>query len=365
MKSVCIVVYRLAVGGAEQVVVEEIREFLRRGFTVRLITLCPERTHSLMSLVSASCKKDMIEFHSLFDWRALRVLAHLFRETQPDIIITQMWFANTVGRIAARWVGIHNHLLTFEQNVYDQLKLKSWKQFLVDRCFQGWCRNIAAASHAIKESLLRCGIDGRRVVVIHDAIDIARMTDANPSPIRGELGIEGKFVYLFVGRLVHQKGVDILLNAFAQQQSGVLLIVGGGEERAQLESEVEALGIHSRVFFLGVRHDIPSLMKAADCFVLASRLEGLGIVLIEAMACGIPVVATNVDGIPEAVEHGENGILVPSEDPAAFAVALRQIRENSDMRKSMGERGVERAARLFSIENHVTGILACFDKTRY
>jgi len=364
MKSVCIVVYRLAVGGAEQVVVEEIREFLRRGFTVRLITLCPERTHSLMPRVPESCKKDVIEFHSLFDWRALVTLARLFRETKPDIIITQMWFANTVGRIAARWAGAHTRVLAFEQNVYDKLELKSRKQFLVDRYLQGWCRRVAAASEAIKESLVRCGIEGRRVVVIHDAIDIARMTNATPSPIRAELGIIGAFVYLFVGRLVHQKGVDVLLNAFAQQESGVLLIAGDGEERVQLERQVDALGIAPRVFFLGVRHDIPSLMKAADCFVLASRLEGLGIVLIEAMACGIPVIATSVDGIPEAVEHGKSGILVPSEDPVALAVALRQISGDSNMRKSMGEKGVERAARLFSIETHVTGILACFEKAR-
>ena len=355
--------YRLNVGGAEQVVVEEISEFLRRGFTVRLVTLSPEHAHTLMPLVPKSCKKDVIKFHSVLDWRALRALANLFRETQPDIIITQMWFANTVGRIAARWVGAQDRVLAFEQNVYDKLKLKSWKQFFVDRYLQGWCRKIAAASGAIRDSLLRSGIDGRRVVVIYDSVTIARMTDAEPSPIRGDLGIEGKFVYLFVGRLVHQKGVDVLLNAFAQQESGVLLIVGQGEERASLESQVQALGIASRVFFLGVRHDIPSLMKAADCFVLASRLEGLGIVLIEAMACGLPIVATGVDGIPEAVEHGKNGILVPSEDPAALAAALREIRENSDMRKSMGMKGAERA-RLFSIENHVTDILACFEPLR-
>ena len=361
MKRVCVIIYNLGVGGAEQVAVAEVQEFVRRGFAVSLVTLSPDRPNSLMFDVPDECEKVMIEFRSLYDWRSLRALARLLRQMQPDIIITQMWFANTVGRIAARWARIEDRLLAFEQNVYDKLRLKSWKQFLADRLLQRWCRKVVAVSYAIKESLLRSHIDAKRVVVIHDSIDLERVVQAPPAAsIRAELGVGDAFMYLFVGRLVPQKGVDVLIAAFAKQSSGVLLIAGQGVDRASLEAQAAELGVASRVFFLGVRRDVPSLMKVADCFVLASRLEGLGMVLVEAIMSGLPVVATNVDGIPEVVEDGKTGELVAPDDIGAFAAAMQKAREDKARDESIRAYGREQMQKLFSIQAHVDAILACF-----
>ncbi len=358
MKSVTIIIHRLGVGGAEQIVVSEAREFLRRGFAVRLITLNPEREQSLIQSLPAGCEREMISFRSSLDWRALRTLARRLKEIKSDIIITQLWFANSVGRIAARMAGQQDRLLAFEQNVYDQSK--SWKQFLLDNLLQGWCRKLVAITQSVRESLMRHGIAAERIVVIHNAINIERFTKADSAPIRQELGIGDEFIYLFVGRLVRQKAVDVLLEAFARQASGILLLAGQGEDREKLKARAASLGITSRALFLGVRYDIPALMKAADCFVLASRWEGFGIVLAEAMACGIPIVATTVDGIKEVVDDGTSGILVPPEDPKAFASAMEKIREDRGLARSMGENGARRAADNFSIQKHVDDVLACF-----
>lgn len=356
MKKACIIIYNLGVGGAEQVAVSEVREFLRCGHAVHLVTLNPERSQTLMPTVPDNCQRTMVEFSSLFDVRAVYRLARCLMAIDPDIIITQLWFANTVGRLAARLAGMRERVIVFEHNVYDHLK--SWKQFFADRLLQTWCKRIIAISDGVKASLVRHGINERHITIIYNAIDIKRHADAPSASIRTELGIGDEYLFICVARLVRQKGIDILLPAFAKVD-GVLLLAGAGEDRAALEAQADALGIRSRVFFLGVRHDVPSLMKASDCFVLASRWEGFGIVLAEAMACGLPVVASGVDGIKEVVKDGETGILVPPEDPEALASALRRMQKDRGMAAAMGARGKERVQALFSIEKHVADIIAC------
>ena len=356
MKSVCIVIYHLGVGGAEKIVVDEIQEFLRRGMRVNLITLNPERPQSLMADVPEACTRDMIHFDSIFDWRSLRQLAHHFKMMQPDLIISQLWFANAVVRIAASMAGLSKRVVVFEQNVYDNLK--TWKQFLLDRLLQRRCVNIVAVSSSVKDSLVRHGIRANRIVVVFNAIDVERFANATPVSIRDELGINDAFLYLSVGRLVEQKAFDVLLDAFAKQRAGILAIAGQGEDRSKLEAQVAELGIQDRVFFLGVRHDIPNLMKAADCFVLASRWEGFGIVFAEAMAAGLPVVASNVDGIREVIVNGETGLLVPPEKRDELSDALMRIQENKELRQHLSLKGLKRARDYFSIEKHVSAILA-------
>ena len=358
MRRVCIIINRLAVGGAEYTALAQAQEFCRRGCKVSVITLNPELPKSLMPLLPSECERTGIKFHSIFDVRALRALIRALRARRPDIIITHMWYANTVGRVAAKTAGFETRTLAFEQNVYDRLSLKSRTQFFVDRLLQHWCKYVVAASKAIGESLVRCGINKKRIRVIYDAVDLSRITGARPAALRSELSLGNAFIYLFVGRLTPQKGVDVLLRSFARQGAGVLLIAGDGPERGSLEKLVGELGIEKNTFFLGVRGDVPSLMRAADCFVLASRLEGLGLVLVEAIASGLPVVASNVDGIPEVVEDGATGMLVAPEDVEAFAGAMRRAREQPlEFSPEDGLRGMEKR---FSIQKNVDDILACF-----
>lgn len=354
MKRVCIIINRLAVGGAEQMVVGEVCELLSRGYAVTLVTFAVEREHSLMPLIPEACARALIPCRSLYDLRALLALAMLFRREQPDLIITQLWLANTIGRLAARLAGTTQVLLAVEPNVYD--RVKSERQYWVDRLLQGSCARIIAISASVRDSLIRHGIRAKRITIVHNAIDLTRFADASSVNIRDELSIGDEFLYLSVGRIVPQKGVDVLLVAFAKQERGVLVIAGDGEERSLREAQATALGIADRVYFLGIRHDIPALMKAADCFVLASRWEGFGIVFAEALAAGLPIVATNVDGIREVVDDA-SGILVEPENSDALANALRRMREEGAMRARCKAHAPERA-RHFSIATHVDRLFA-------
>lgn len=142
-----------------------------------------------------------------------------------------------------------------------------------------------------------------------------------------------------IGRFTAQKNHELLIRAFAQlnpYQPVQLLLVGEGELKPQVEQLVYSLGLSERVRFLGVRSDIPELLNASDIFVLSSRWEGNPMSVMEAMAAGLPVISTAVGGVPELVEEGVSGILVPSENEQALRTAIQTLLDNPELRISMG-----------------------------
>jgi glycosyltransferase involved in cell wall biosynthesis len=151
-------------------------------------------------------------------------------------------------------------------------------------------------------------------------------------------------IILYVGRLTREKGVDILIRAAAlMREGGVRLqIVGGGPERTRLEELASSLKADNVSFLGGIsdRRDLADIYRRATVFVLPSRSEGLGCVLLEAMAAGTPIVATAVGGIPDLIRDGWNGLLVPSEDPGALAGAVNRMLTDAALRKACAENGV-------------------------
>jgi glycosyltransferase involved in cell wall biosynthesis len=192
------------------------------------------------------------------------------------------------------------------------------------------------------------GIAGRKLTVIRNGIDTARFTYLGPAP-------DGPVV--MVGRLVPAKGVDTLLRAAAivvrQQPEFRLEIAGDGEARPGLEALSAELGLGEHVRFVGNIGDVPGLLARASAVVLPSLSEGISLTLLEAMARGLPVVATRVGGNPEVVEDGVTGRLVPASDPDALAAALLSVWPASDCTREMGRAGRERVERLFDVRRMV------------
>jgi len=160
---------------------------------------------------------------------------------------------------------------------------------------------------------------------------------------------------LFVGRLAEQKGLPILLDALAKVEGATLDIAGDGPERKLLEQRVDELNISDRVKILGYQSQtqVRALLKEADLFVMSSFAEGLPVVLIEAMAAGVPVVATWVAGIPEIVRDEHNGLLVPPGDAKALAQAIRRLLNDPDLRNQFASAGRERIEQDFNIETEI------------
>ncbi len=171
---------------------------------------------------------------------------------------------------------------------------------------------------------------------------------------------EGQILVLFVGRLDETKGVPDLWEAFeraARQREDLLLVVAGaGELASDLARRVRASGLASRVRLAGFRRDAAQLFAAADLFVLPARHEAFGIVLLEAMASGTPILATRTGGIPEIVEDGRTGILVAPRDTAAMGAALLRLAGDPETRHSLGRAGAERLAQCYTLER-------CVDRT--
>ncbi len=194
--------------------------------------------------------------------------------------------------------------------------------------------------------------------VVHNGI--APVTDdaVSRDAVRRELGISERFVGIIVARLSGLKGHATLLRSVdILRRDGVdllLLIAGDGAHRAELEQQAGQLSLgEASVRFLGARSDVNELLRAADFFVLPSDTEGLPLSVLEAMAHGLPVVASNVGGIPELIEHDKEGLLVPPADPKALAAAIRTIAEDSALRRRLGEAGRRRASGEFSLATTV------------
>ena len=167
---------------------------------------------------------------------------------------------------------------------------------------------------------------------------------------------------LFVGRLVREKGIDILLKAIKilknkYSKNLKIAIVGDGELKENLNNLTVELGVNREVKFLGVRKDVKELMVSSKIFVLPSRSEGFGIVIIEAMSNMLPVIATHVGGIPELIENGKEGILVPPENSEALAREINSLLENKELREKLSKAAYKKVREKYSINAYSVRML--------
>jgi L-malate glycosyltransferase len=213
---------------------------------------------------------------------------------------------------------------------------------------------VVGVSRQVVESFLDDGMSAEKTEVIYNGIDFSRLRPKADAALRRGLGIpQDATIVATIGSLIRRKGQDILLRAFSLLDAARkrhLLIVGDGPERANLERLAAELGTAERVAFLGYSNDIGSICSASEILALASRMDSFGLVLAEAGYFGLPVVATAVGGIPEVVEDGVTGLLVPPEDPEALAAALARLIDDRDYRVQLGRAGKERVEARFSVE---------------
>lgn len=213
---------------------------------------------------------------------------------------------------------------------------------------------IVGVSRQVLDDFFQDGIPVERTQVIYNGIDFARLDKQPGTDLRPSLGIApGTVLIGAAGSLIRRKGHDVLIRALGQMEKGQeahLLIASGGPERDALERLTAELGLSARVHFLGYHDPITDLYQSCDIMALASRADAFGLVLAEAGYSRRPVVATRVGGIPEVIEDGATGFLVPPEDPQALAQALARLVADSGLRARLGEAGRLRAETRFSVQ---------------
>jgi glycosyltransferase involved in cell wall biosynthesis len=265
---------------------------------------------------------------------------------QADLVHTHLVHADVYGGASARLLGIPT---VSTRHNDDRYLLGPFRY--VDRAFARPARRLIAISDAVRAFLERAGHDPAKLVTIRYGLDELPATESHPTPAEAGVPPDAPLA-VAVGRLIAQKDHATLLRAFARVHATLpqarLAVLGSGPLESQTRALASELGLTDAVILPG-RTEIRDWLERADVFVHSSRWEGFGIVLLEAMLAGLPIVATRVSAVPEVVVDGKTGLLVEAGDPAALAAQLGALLTDLERAAALGEAGRQRALSEFSV----------------
>jgi glycosyltransferase involved in cell wall biosynthesis len=303
------------------------------------------------------------EINPIRDLVALFKMMTYIRKERFDVVHTNSSKAGILGRLAARWAGVPVIVHTAHGWAHHNFMNKWRRKFyiMLERIAEKFTDKIVAVSElSVKKALNdKIGQQGK-YCIIRSGIDIEKFTrygiDVDKEKRKWKIDPSDKVVGT-VTRLFDQKSPGDFIrmaNEILKSNGRVsFLLVGDGPLKKEMEVMMAEYKLSKKVILTGFRSDIPELLSIVDVFVLTSLWEGLPRVLPQAMAMGIPIVATCVDGIPEAVKHGQNGFLVPPKDFHALAQRTLQLIENPSLAKRMGEAGKQMVSPKFCVKEMV------------
>jgi sugar transferase (PEP-CTERM/EpsH1 system associated) len=288
-------------------------------------------------------------------------LIRKIREVRPDLVHSRNW-AGIEAVLAGKWMGVRGVVHSEHGLEADTAKSEPWRRNCFRRlAFEAADRVLSVSNQLRDLHARRTGFPARRIAVIHNGVDSDRF---RPDPslrasVRAELGIaENQYCIGCVGNLTPVKDYPTVLKAAGRldkvYKDWRMLVIGEGAERRHLEEFVHAHPEwRDRVTFLGLSHRVPELLAAMDVYVLSSLIEGISNSLLEAMASGLPAVATSVGGNPEVVVNGESGLLFPAGDFNQLAEHLLLLRQQPELRARLSQQGRRRVREEFSIDSMV------------
>lgn len=289
-------------------------------------------------------------------FRNIRRLARILREQEVDIVHTNASRSTFYAGLAARMTGvplIWHVRMAQRERLYDRfLFFLASRVIVISRAVGGRFPGRHAA---------------RKICLVYNGIDAETFAAGQGQQLRRRLGLGGKIVVGQVGQIEPMKGVACLIEALEKVRKTnpevYGLIVGvPTAHQGELEKQIQELGLEGFVSFAGYSEDVSEVMSSIDILALPSSREAFGRVLIEAMACSRPVVAFNVDAVPEVVEDGVTGILVPPGDVEGLARSIRTLADDPALREEMGCKGRERVRRYFGLEEHVRRVELVYEE---
>jgi len=299
-----------------------------------------------------------------FDRRVVPALGELIRRQRIDLVHSHLYHANLYGRLAARKAGIP--AVVSIHNTYGKPKLH---RRIINWYLSRHTAAIIAGSEDIRRDVERYDhVSASRIVVIPNSVDLARSASTlSKVEARARLGLtEHDLVLGSIGRLEKQKGHRYLIEAMALlRRRGIvarLLLAGEGRERLALEALVASLGLEQQVVLLGTRNDLGDLFRAMDVFVMPSLWEGLSLVMLSAMAAGLPVVATSVGGVSQVLCDDEYGFTVPAGNAAALADKIAECLPDLRAAMAKGMKGARHVRDHYSDEAMVRRVEAVYEQ---
>lgn len=366
------VLYRLDTGGMEHMLVTLINQTCQR---YRHAVVCLEGYGALRNRIeSADVVCVALGKRSGKDWRCYFRLWRVLRDLGPDLVHTYNIGAVDVAPVA-RLAGVRHVVHAERGRDAADPRGESRKYRLLRRGLLLFIDRYLAVSRNLQDWLTeKVGIPSSRVACIPNGVDVTAFAgtahERRPRRLLGAFAPPGTVLIGTVGRLDAVKDHAGLIAAFRilceawprQGEQLRLVLLGAGSLRAALESQVERGGLSAQVRLLGNRSDVAALLAEFDVFALSSIAEGMPGVVLEAMASGLPVVATDVGGVSEVVEAGVTGTLVPAGDPHALAAALHAYVADEQLRRRHGDAGCARVAAHFSLRTMVSAYVALYDE---
>ena len=347
------VITDLQIGGAEHVLLQTVRAQKAAGHEVAVCSLRPDGP--MAPAIREVCPLFDVGMGHAVTPLALWRLTRLIRRGRYDVVHGSLFQANLLTRPAARLAGIPVNI-TSMHTLYSRFH---WYHLLADRLTARWADGITGVSDAV----CRFAVDeeklpAAKVRTLRNGLDLSRfqaITDYQDrrDQMRAALGYAPADVVISVTARLHaKKGHTFLFQAVQRLRPRYphlrVLLVGDGPQRAALEAECQQRGLSDLVTFLGMRQDVADLLAASDISVLPSLLEGLGLVVLEAMAMRCPVVATRGGGTVELMEDGVHGLLVPPADVVALSDALERLLTDGQLRAALVENGYQHVLADFS-----------------
>jgi sugar transferase (PEP-CTERM/EpsH1 system associated) len=366
------VVYRFDTGGLENGVANLINHMPPQAYRHAVVAIT-----EVVPGFAARIRREGVRFASLHKAaghgaKAWPGLLRVLRELQPAIVHTRNLAALEMQPVAW-WAGVRGRVHGEHGRDVEDLDGSSRKHQWIRRAFQPFVHRTIALSKDLQSYLeQRVGLDRSRVAQIYNGVDTRRFCPADGG-LRVALDASpfndpSLWVVGAVGRMQTVKDQPLLARAFVEalrnDPDGTrhwrLVMVGEGPLRAESETIVTAAGLGERTWFAGERADVPNVMRSLSCFVLPSLAEGISNTILEAMASGLPVVATRVGGNAELVQHGVTGLIVPPADPQAMAAALRQAASEAAL-ANWGRAGRAEVERRFSLDSMVAAYQGVYD----
>ena len=311
------------------------------------------------------------QIHPLRDILALVQLLKVIRGYRPDVIHTHTSKAGFVGRLAARLGGVPLVIHTIHELPQNATRsaLKKRLYWGLEKLAAGWCDHLVTVSRVNQRQILNeqiCSPD--RLTLIPGGLPLENYHPVlSKQAVRAAWGLPEQAVVLgTAGRLEPAKGHADLLQAFAtlvpSQPNLHLMVMGTGPLRSQLERQIEQLRLTGRVHLLGWVDDLITAMAALDVFVLSSHYEGLGVVLLEALALGLPVVSTRVGGTQDIIEHEITGLFAPPHQPQQLAGTIRRMLDDPQLAQRLAQAGQGKVCREYRAEDADQKILDLYQR---
>lgn len=356
-------------GGAEKWIASFAEIAKLRGLDVAVISLQTFVANNpyRAQLESFGANVQALSITRLYDLSALPTLIRVFRTGHFDVVQTHLSHANILGALVGRWVGVPV-VATIHSTHLDTRGHYRIRSMMEQFMLRYVSRRVMAVGNGVAEAH-RTRLGSKVIDVVPNAVKLGLvLSDSERTSLRIELaGDPSRTIIIAVGRMVVLKGYAELLTAFAQVRKDFpkifLLIVGDGSLRADLEALTSVLGIINDVRFLGLRTDVPRLLAASDIFVNNSHWEGLSMSMLEAMAAGLPILATNVGEAPFLLADGR-GFLIPPRDVNALSAKLRKMLGESLTQMNAGKTARAFAESHYALEPWFDKVLDVYSKTQ-